>query len=616
MEMDGAPDSELLSRAADGSDSAFATLVDRYAPPLYDFAARLTRDRDEAFEVVRETFLVALRDIRTHDVIQHPRPWLFSLARANILAIVDGSPRASHMLEGRGQDAEALDRVEASRLQPETDLAVANAMAPIAWESAAMLETRQLGILLLLLRERLPAEQAVEVFGIRPQNAAVIRPRIERAAEDNAWALFVLRDPSRRCPGLDAMLGSDSGPLTPVTRRAISRHTASCPLCGDTRASLPRFTAVLSALAPVEMPPADAASLRDGLLAEFAAAQPPPPLPPPPIALLPSPGPRWPRVLAAFAGLACVAGLLGGLLLVPASPIALTRDRATRDAPIVVIPADATPHIIFVTPTPGPPTASPTPPPSATPSSVAATHPGAGGATPVHQATEAASPSPTPTRTATATRTPPVTPTLTPPSPTPDGTECTPSLSTNVRQVNVTGGSSSFTVFNSFCRAVQYSLNVATGSSWLQLQQQFGTLQPGEFATIGLTVDKAALPEGVTTGALSLTWVDGSLTIPVSVTVSGGAPIVGPVQATCGPKNQANFFTARVIDDYGVKTVSLTVVAAGGDSTVIPMTLASGDAQAGSWTAEPTGPITSYSIAAIDAAGHTGVYPGTCTTSE
>jgi hypothetical protein len=182
--------------------------------------------------------------------------------------------------------------------------------------------------------------------------------------------------------------------------------------------------------------------------------------------------------------------------------------------------------------------------------------------------------------------------------------------------VNVTGGSSSFTVFNSFCRAVQYSLNVATGSSWLQLQQQFGTLQPGEFATIGLTVDKAALPEGVTTGALSLTWVDGSLTIPVSVTVSGGAPIVGPVQATCGPKNQANFFTARVIDDYGVKTVSLTVVAAGGDSTVIPMTLASGDAQAGSWTAEPTGPITSYSIAAIDAAGHTGVYPGTCTTSE
>ena len=204
--MDGAPDSELLSRAADGSDSAFATLIDRYAPPLYDFAARLTRDRDEAFEVVRETFLVALRDMRTHDVIQHPRPWLFSLARANILAIVDGSPRASHMLEGRGQDAEALDRVEASRLQPETDLAVANAMAPIAWESAAMLETRQLGILLLLLRERLPAEQAVEVFGIRPQNAAVIRPRIERAAEDNAWALFVLRDPSRRCAGLDAML--------------------------------------------------------------------------------------------------------------------------------------------------------------------------------------------------------------------------------------------------------------------------------------------------------------------------------------------------------------------------------------------------------------------------
>ncbi|HKS92511.1 MAG TPA: hypothetical protein VJQ83_11325, partial [Tepidiformaceae bacterium] len=115
-----------------------------------------------------------------------------------------------------------------------------------------------------------------------------------------------------------------------------------------------------------------------------------------------------------------------------------------------------------------------------------------------------------------------------------------------------------------------------------------------------------------TTGALSLTWVDGSLQLPVSITISGGAPIVGPVQATCGTANQADFFSARVIDDYGVDTVTVTVVAPDGTSTIAPMVLASGDAKAGDWTAQPAGPVASYTITATDHAGHTGVFPGAC----
>lgn len=163
---------------------------------------------------------------------------------------------------------------------------------------------------------------------------------------------------------------------------------------------------------------------------------------------------------------------------------------------------------------------------------------------------------------------------------------------------------------------MQYSLDVAAGNSWLHLQQQFGTLQPGDFATVGLTVDRSVLPEGTTAGALLLTWVDGSLTIPVSVTISGGAPIVGPAQATCGPKNQANFFNARVIDDYGVDTVTVTVIAPDGTSTIVPMALSSGDAKAGVWVAEPAGPISSYTVTATDFAGHEGTSPGVCGGSE
>ena len=615
--MNGAPDSELLSRAARGDANAFGSLLDRYAPSLYDFAARLTRDRDEAFEVVRETFLIAARTLRAHPVADEARPWLFALARSNVLAIVDGAPRPGLQLEGRGREPEPLDTIDAAGLASPGAESAVRALAPIVWESAASLESRQLGMLLLGKRAGFTAAETAEIFGMHPQVGAVIAPRLERAAEDNAWALVMLRDPARRCPELQALLADEPlDTLAAPTRRSITRHMASCPECIRVRAALPPLLEVFAALAPAVMPAEDVAPLRAGLMAEFATAAPPPPPIAPPIALLQPRGPRRVRVLAAFAGLACVAGLLGGLLLVPASPIALTRDRVAHEPPLVILPPP-TPQVIFVTPTPGSPTptetmasASPSPRASATEGGTTAQ----GGALTPGPGDSPTPQPPSPTTSPTPTRTPPKTPTTTPASPTPigGGGDCTPSLSTNVRQVNIAGGSSSFTIFNSFCRAVQYSLDVTDGGAWLHLQQEFGTLQPGGFATIGLTADRSSLPEGTTTGALSLTWVDGSLQLPVSITISGGAPIVGPVQATCGTANQADFFSARVIDDYGVDTVTVTVVAPDGTSTIAPMVLASGDAKAGDWTAQPAGPVASYTITATDHAGHTGVFPGAC----
>jgi hypothetical protein len=387
--------------------------------------------------------------------------------------------------------------------------------------------------------------------------------------------------------------------------------------------------AVFAALTPAALPGAEIAAMRAALLAEFVAprtrpaAAPVVPPPMPAVAALPGA-----RIFAAFVGLACLAGLLGALLLVPSSPIALTRDRSTNALPLAAQPSQP-PTIIFVTPTPGPPSpaATATSSPSVTGTATITPTTQSDGAgvvvsTPTPVATKSATAdatteqSPTPSVTASASPTASVTaghPTV---SPTPGGDEtCAPSLSTNVRQVNIVGGSSSFTVFNSFCRAVQFSLDAAPTSDWLHLQQLFGTLDPGAFGTVGMTVDRAARPEGTSMGSVALTWVGGSLDIPVAVTVTGGPPIVGPVHATCAAQNQANFFNARVIDDYGVQTVTLTTVDADGKTSDIAMTLASGDPRAGVWDAEPAGGIVSYTVTATDFAGHISSFPGVCSTS-
>lgn len=164
-------------------------------------------------------------------------------------------------------------------------------------------------------------------------------------------------------------------------------------------------------------------------------------------------------------------------------------------------------------------------------------------------------------------------------------------------------------MFNNYCRATQFSLDAGMNSPWLHLQQAFGTLAPGAFVTIGVSADVTTLPEGTTKGGMTLTWVDGSLQIPVVVTRNGSAPIVGPVTATCGQENQANFFSARVIDDYAVDTVTLDAIRPDGTTTVVPMALSSGTTAAGTFTAQVTGGVAVYSVTATDFAGHVGTWP-------
>ena len=58
--MDQLPDSRLIELAQGGDQHAFAELYSRYFDPVYDFVARMTRNRDEAADIAQDTFLKAM----------------------------------------------------------------------------------------------------------------------------------------------------------------------------------------------------------------------------------------------------------------------------------------------------------------------------------------------------------------------------------------------------------------------------------------------------------------------------------------------------------------------------------------------------------------------------
>ncbi|MDD5543192.1 MAG: sigma-70 family RNA polymerase sigma factor [Acidobacteriia bacterium] len=135
MALEAVSDAELVLCAIKRDAAAFNQLVRRWEKPLYNFALRLTGNREDALDLTQETFFKAyrqLRQLRTRDKFSH---WLFKIALNLFYTSKRGSQgkktvsledeieegitwndAIAHPDSARGKDAEA-DAVERIRSQ-------------------------------------------------------------------------------------------------------------------------------------------------------------------------------------------------------------------------------------------------------------------------------------------------------------------------------------------------------------------------------------------------------------------------------------------------------------------------------------------------------------------
>ena len=86
MELVRLTDKHLVARAARGDTGAFNLLVSRWEKRLFNYAFRLTGNREDALDVCQDTFLKAFQQL---DRLQDPSRfagWLFTIARNYCLA--------------------------------------------------------------------------------------------------------------------------------------------------------------------------------------------------------------------------------------------------------------------------------------------------------------------------------------------------------------------------------------------------------------------------------------------------------------------------------------------------------------------------------------------------
>lgn len=74
-------DEQLVSDYLDGDEQALSVLVDRYTDELFNFITQYTGRRDEAADILQETFVRAWKNFGKFDGKRKFRVWIYTLAR-------------------------------------------------------------------------------------------------------------------------------------------------------------------------------------------------------------------------------------------------------------------------------------------------------------------------------------------------------------------------------------------------------------------------------------------------------------------------------------------------------------------------------------------------------
>lgn len=137
MVIELATDGELVRRAGKGDVGAFNGLVRKWEKPLYNFALRLTGQREDALDLAQDAFLKAYRQLhqlQARDKFSH---WLFKIA----LNLFYTAKRGSH----EGQTV-SLDEEIGDGLSFVDALSAGKANKPSGFDSALLERERERGV--------------------------------------------------------------------------------------------------------------------------------------------------------------------------------------------------------------------------------------------------------------------------------------------------------------------------------------------------------------------------------------------------------------------------------------------------------------------------------------
>ena len=166
----------LISECIAGNEAAIEMLVRQYETLVFRLALSIVGDQDEANEITQETFLSALRSLRSYQEKQSLKAWLYTIALNHSRSHL----RKQKIVERLRTTLTSIFRVDALKQGSPEETVMQNEKEAQIWRSLNQLDERHRIVVVLRYFHELSVTEISEILSV---NEGTIHSRLHTARE-------------------------------------------------------------------------------------------------------------------------------------------------------------------------------------------------------------------------------------------------------------------------------------------------------------------------------------------------------------------------------------------------------------------------------------------------
>jgi DNA-directed RNA polymerase specialized sigma24 family protein len=231
-------DAELVASARSGDRGALSEIYDGYADRLYDLCTSVLRDPEAAFDAMVDTFVLAALELYRLRRPEKLEPWLFALARQQLLA--------RDIRVGVDEHAE-FDGANGK--------AASDGAGAIVWEAVSWLPGKERILVDLHARQPLDNQALADTLGVSPPHAAALVRDLDEKTERQLSALLVARLASPGCEHMKKLIAGEDESHPDRWLRQVAAHVDRCRKCTFWREEQPKPMLLIGEVPAEPAPP-------------------------------------------------------------------------------------------------------------------------------------------------------------------------------------------------------------------------------------------------------------------------------------------------------------------------------------------------------------------------
>lgn len=164
--MDGS-DAAVVAQVCAGDSSAFRVLVDRHSRAVFRLAYRMTGSREDAEDIVQETFMRAYRQIRTFEAQAAMGTWIYRIAANCAVDLLRRRKRQPLCVEPGDRDGSGAEDVADPNSLTADRLAQSAEIRRRVRDALGLLSPSERIAFVMRHQEGQPIEEIARTMGIR-----------------------------------------------------------------------------------------------------------------------------------------------------------------------------------------------------------------------------------------------------------------------------------------------------------------------------------------------------------------------------------------------------------------------------------------------------------------